>query len=303
MSTLKKRKAISVQDKLKLLKKFDDESHLKTQKQFAEEQGLPVSTFRTILKDRAKYAEVTGSSSRQKLRGGNFADLEDILVEWLQQARAANLPISGPILKEKAHEIAGRLSIDEFVASSGWLDRFKNRHGIVYRQICGEAESVREVDVDTWWSTTLPTLLQDYTLENVYNADEFGLFFKLLPDKSLVFKNESCHGGKLSKERITVLACSNATGSHKLRLLVIGKSRSPRCFKNVKSFPVDYVSQSRAWMTAELFTDWLKNLDQYFGRKKKKVLLFVDNCPAHPKNVELEFIKLVFFPPPPPCHK
>jgi len=300
MSNPRKRKAFSVEEKLKLCKKFDDEAHLKTQKQFAEEQGLAVSTFRTILKDRTRYAEVASTSvnsSRHKLRSGHFEELETILLEWFQQARAANLPISGPILKEKAEEIAGRLAIDEFAASSGWLDRFKNRHGIVYRQICGEAESVKPDDVELWWSTTLPTLLKDYPLENVYNADEFGLFFKLLPDKSLVFKKESCHGGKLSKERVTVLACANATGTHKLRLLVIGKSRSPCCFKNVKSFPVDYVSQSRAWMTAELFSNWLKKLDQYFAKKNKKVLLFVDNCPAHPKDVELEFLKVVFFPP------
>ena len=245
MSNPRKRKAFSVEEKLKLCKKFDDEAHLKTQKQFAEEQGLAVSTFRTILKDRTRYAEVASTSvnsSRHKLRSGHFEELETILLEWFQQARAANLPISGPILKEKAEEIAGRLAIDEFAASSGWLDRFKNRHGIVYRQICGEAESVKPDDVELWWSTTLPTLLKDYPLENVYNADEFGLFFKLLPDKSLVFKKESCHGGKLSKERVTVLTCANATGTHKLRLLVIRKSRSPRCFKNVQSFPVDYVS-------------------------------------------------------------
>ena len=50
-------------------------------------------------------------------------------------------------------------------------------------------------------------------------------------------------------------------------------------------------------MTAELFSNWLKKLDQYFAKKNKKVLLFVDNCPAHPKDVELDFVKVVFFPP------
>ncbi|KAK9680017.1 hypothetical protein QE152_g39489 [Popillia japonica] len=56
---------------------------------------------------------------------------------------------------------------------------------------------------------------------NIFNADEFGLFFKLMPDKSYVFKGETCHGGKASKERLTVLACANSDGSEKLRLLVI----------------------------------------------------------------------------------
>ena len=29
--------------------------------------------------------------------------------------------------------------------------------------------------------TTLPTLLSKYKLENVFNADEFGLFYQCLP--------------------------------------------------------------------------------------------------------------------------
>ena len=40
-------------------------------------------------------------------------------------------PLSGPIIQEKAREIAGKLNTG-FSASNGWLDRFKQRHGIVY---------------------------------------------------------------------------------------------------------------------------------------------------------------------------
>ena len=85
----------------------------------------------------------------------------------------------------------------------------------------------------------LPSLLRVYTPENVHSVDEFGLFNKLMIDKSFVFQNETCNGGKMSKERETVLACTKFTGIHKLKLVVIGKSRSPRCFKNVRIFPRD----------------------------------------------------------------
>lgn len=39
-------------------------------------------------------------------------------------------------------KIAIRLKIIEFSGSTGWLDRFRSRHGIVYRKISCEAESV-----------------------------------------------------------------------------------------------------------------------------------------------------------------
>src|SRR5699024_11532775 len=58
-----------------------------------------------------------------------------------------------------------------------------------------------------------------------------------------------CSGGKLSKERVTVLVIVNMTGSIKKKLLVIGKSKKPRCFRNVKRLPVIYESNKKAWMT------------------------------------------------------
>ncbi|KAE9528840.1 hypothetical protein AGLY_012415 [Aphis glycines] len=223
-----KRKALSVTDKLNILKMYDEKSVNKNQKEIAKEMDLPVSTLRTILANKSKIE----SSA--------------------MTARTLNLPVNGNIVTEKAHEIAKRLNIDEFSGSGGWIDRFKKRHGIVYRQICGEAESVNDADIAAWSENILPNILKEYSSNDIFNADEFGLFFKLMPDKSLVFKREKCHGGKLSKERLSVLACTNATGSQKLRLLVIGKSKAPRCFKNVRTFPCDYVSQNRAWMTAKL---------------------------------------------------
>ena len=51
------------------------------------------------------------------------------------------MPISGPMLQEKAMQIAKALdvSLGEFKASNGCLDLFKNRNGIKAKFISGEA--------------------------------------------------------------------------------------------------------------------------------------------------------------------
>ncbi|KAK7108008.1 hypothetical protein V1264_015814 [Littorina saxatilis] len=49
-------------------------------------------------------------------------------------------------------------------------------------------------------------------------------------------------------------------------------------------------------MTGLLFEEWLRSINEKFKKEEKKVCLFIDNCPAHPK-VQLSNIKLVFFPP------
>ena len=163
--------------------------------------------------------------------------------------------------------------------------------------VCGESASVCEETVDTWRTVTLPSLLEGYEACNVFNADETGLFFKLLPDKTLTFKNEPCLSGKQSKDRITVLVGSNSDGSEKLPLLVIGKSKSPRCFKYVRSLPVEYTSSKKAWMNSQIFESWLRKLNRHFQQQKHSVPLIIDNCPVHPVVDNLSNIKVVFLPP------
>lgn len=140
-------------------------------------------------------------------------------------------------------------------------------------------------------------MCEGYNPEDIFNADELELFHILTLDKTLKFKGEKCTGGKLSKTRITVMVAANMTGSCRKKLLVIEKSRKPRCFKNINSLPVTYESNNKSWMTSEIFERWLRTWDAELKLKKRKILLLVDNCPAHCSVDSLKFIKLVFSPP------
>ncbi|XP_041359874.1 tigger transposable element-derived protein 4-like [Gigantopelta aegis] len=149
----------------------------------------------------------------------------------------------------------------------------------------------------TNWEHLLSNIIERYEPADIYNVDETGIFLKLVPDKTMEFKNVQCHGGKLSKDRLTVLVCANMDGSDKLPLLVIGKSAKPRCFKSVKSLPTEYQSNKKAWMTGDMFTEWLNKLNKQMQQKRRKIAMIVDNCPAHPKLKNLKAIELVFLPP------
>jgi len=97
-----------------------------------------------------------------------------------------------------------------------------------------------------------PKLVAEYPFSNIYTADETGLYYHALPKHTFVFKNDNARGAKASKERVTLLCCSSMAGG-KCKLLGIGKSKSPRCFKGVKTLPVQYVANRNAWMTAAIF--------------------------------------------------
>ena len=59
----------------------------------------------------------------------------------------------------------------------------------------------------------------DYDPRDIFNADETGLFFKCMPDKTITFREDKCFGGKRITERVTVLLCANMTGTEKLKPL------------------------------------------------------------------------------------
>jgi len=146
------------------------------------------------------------------------------------------------------------------------------------------------------------------TSDQVYNADESGLFWRLLPKRVYVCRSEkSADGWKKAKDRITFMPCANASGTHKLQLLVIGKSKQPRAIRKVK-VPVVYKGQSRAWMTKALFHEWFEEefcpQVRRFLRSRnlpQKALLVVDNAPGHDTGEELTSkngqIKVMFLPP------
>ncbi|XP_043469542.1 tigger transposable element-derived protein 4-like [Leptopilina heterotoma] len=285
---------ISLSDKLKIINEFE---RGKSRKEIASEFNLPESTFYKILKEKdsikSRCAEGHGNIKRN--RKIEFSDVENCLLEWIKEIRDKNIPMDGPLLKEKARDFATKIGIQDFSASNGWFEGFKRRHDIVFKTLSGESKSV-DVRVCNQWTKDLPNLLTEYDPEDIYNADETGLFFKCLPNKTFAFQGEKCHGGKQSKERITILQCANMTGTNKLPLLVIGKSKRPRCFKGVKTLPVDYESNSKAWMTRGIFKGWLQKIDKNMKTKKKKIVIFMDNCTAHTDLPTLANVNVIFLP-------
>ena len=165
-----------------------------------------------------------------------------------------------------------------------------------FKNISGESKAVTEEMTAPWTETTLPTILSRYLLENIFNADEFGLFYQCLPNKTLHLKGEKCSRGKHSKIRLTGLAAGNAYGE-RLPMFVIGKANKPRCFKGVRNLPCRYRAQRKSWMTAELFEEWVRELDRKFSAAKRKIALIIDNCTAHPHVEQLASIELIFLPP------
>lgn len=267
-----KRNQISFDKKLEVIKAVEAKKGTKVE--IAKLYDIPKTTLSTILKNKAKILSASQTKKhnrvRKRVRLSRWPDLEKALFLWLKEVRSKNLPVSGPLFKEKADFFAMKWSISYFKCSEGWFSRFKVCHALSFKSVCGESGAVDTDITREWISGKLKDLISKYKPEDIFNADETGVFYKALPNKTLALKNETCTGGKLSKQRLTVMVCANMAGTEKMRLLIVGKFKNPRCFKGMKSFPADYENNKNSWITTKLFEKWVRKAGSKVYRPKTK---------------------------------
>lgn len=258
------RKHLKLSEKLEILESL---SKGRCVTDLAKQFGVAKSTICAIKKRRTLILRKTnqnvdGIRKFKTLKKSTYSKMEKALYKWFISLRERNIPVSGLMLKQKAINL--QKSIDEsstFIASNGWLNRFKRRYNVRFLKISGEKLSSQPELVDPF-KETLKNTIKDLDLlpEQIYNADESGLYWKLLPDKTYVSNMEkNAPGRKTEKQRLTFLACANASGTHKLKPLIIGKSKKPRSFRNF-SCPVHYKHSKAAWMTTTIFKEWFHEM-------------------------------------------
>ena len=164
----------------------------KKKKDIAAECDIPPSTLSTILKNRdnllAKHA--LGSNKKKRYREPTRLEVDAALFQWFTAARLQSIPISGEILKAKAEELSKALApsttVESWTCSSGWLSRWKVRHNIKFRSICGKNAAVDQEVCDDWKQRKLLPVLRRYDPSDIFNADETGLYWRLLPTKRML---------------------------------------------------------------------------------------------------------------------
>ncbi|CAG7820999.1 unnamed protein product [Allacma fusca] len=293
----KRRNALSVRDKITIIEKMEQG---RKQVDVAKEMKIPRQTVQKTWRSREKIRSQFKSKNydRKKMRTPEYDDIDMSLLEWFKLQRNRGIPLGGSLLLEKAAEFARWFGKTKFQASSGWFTKWKQRHNIAFKTVSGELAQVDLSITLNWIQYVYSTVAQRYEARDIFNADETGLFYKALPDRPFYFKGKTCSGGNHSKDRLTVLLCCNKDGAEKLKPLVIGKYANPRCFAKLKSresLPVYYYANKKAWMVTTIFSEWLRKINKQV--QKRKILLLLDNCSSHPKDIRLSNVELLFLPP------
>lgn len=179
----------------------------------AKKYGIAKSTVCSIKNKRIQILERVGNTFRLTkkctLKKAEMPEMEMQLYRWFLAQRERNMPISGEMIKQKALNLCASLNISEFKASDGWLQRFKERYGVRFLKITGEKLS-SQPELIAAFKERLKRVIQEHEFNEhqIYNADETGLYWRLLPDKTYVsLAEKSASGLKISKQRITFLGC------------------------------------------------------------------------------------------------
>ncbi|KAK9759327.1 hypothetical protein QE152_g98 [Popillia japonica] len=135
---------------------------------------LKKSTVSNIWKNRDKINNCNWkiNDKKKKMRSSTHPQVDDLLFQWFLQTRANNFP-------------------------RGWIDLKKGN--IVFGKVCGESASVDRNVTDDWISKVWPAISKDYSFDGAFNADETGIFYLMMPDKTYKIKGETYAGGKMSK--------------------------------------------------------------------------------------------------------
>lgn len=251
------------------------------------------------------------------VRDGAMEKMEKQLNLWIHEmTNNKKSVVDSVVVRLKAKEIYGHVTqgqenVKPFSASASWLARFKRRYHMKNVKLAGKVGSTDQEAAEEFKKYLLSIIHEKgYMEEQVFNADETGLFYKNVGKRTYVMQMASkTPGFKSFKDCATLLLCANAKGDFKCKPLMVHRAQNPQSLrgKNLNCMPVHWRWNKKAWMASKIFWDWFHNCfipeaERYLHGKNLafRVLLILDNAPVHCCE-ELENahpnIEVLFMPP------
>ncbi|XP_046751954.1 jerky protein homolog-like isoform X2 [Diprion similis] len=179
---VRKRKNLTVHEKLKILKTLDNDVESSTTT-IAQEYGIDPRTIRNWRQNRQELEKLSDTRSMKikRVRKSRFEQLEKALYTWFQEIRFRGVPVNGPIIRAKALELSKAMedgTMMNFVASEGWLSKWKSRFDIQKLTSDNKAE---DEPGDEIFVEEFPLIIkkEEPGIKNVH-VDENDLYYQML---------------------------------------------------------------------------------------------------------------------------
>lgn len=133
----------------------------------------------TILQSAENHREIA-----KKVTKLVYPELEERLKNYLDFMESKGAILDDKILLIKAKQFSDNLSLVNFRCSMGRLQKFKQRHSFQLRNLHGETQEVAGFNQNLFFSE-IKEKISEYGLECIYNMDETGIFYKIIPSKTI----------------------------------------------------------------------------------------------------------------------
>lgn len=194
-----------------------------------------------------------------------------------------------------------------FTASHTWIASFLRRHRLSFRtrNRAGQASPDEDDAARRAFAKEVKDWMHYYGATRVYNADQTGVFFEMLPKKTVASKGEQTvwvKCGKKEKERPTAMLLGDSDGTKYPPFIVFKNAGSKDAAKQDENRRVRHGFSKRmwpgiqamqsatgaqvygnptAWWNADLTIAWI---DHFFGDRdvhSEPVLLLLDSFSGH----------------------
>lgn len=248
-----------------------------------------------------------------RLRKPNNLLVRRILQEWINQSLWNGIPITSPIIQETAHavwqRIPGKYREGNGSFSYKWISNFLSKMDVNISVLDEEIPKTPKV-----WTFEERSYLKEYFAKlpsaDVFTLDETFLAYNLPLD----YAQYEISSIQRKVEVATVMLCANLDGTEKLKPLVVGKYENYKSFRNyfpnepvnsvgqstlgekmAKKFDITYQSNTKSWLTSNLFHDWLVRWDKRLVAYNRKIWIVLDDSSSHRIiNAHLQNITLIY---------
>lgn len=179
----RKRLVMSIETKVTILKKLDEGI---SAKKLSDAYHVGLSTIYDIRKHKddilkfyldADYPNLL--TDRKTMHRARNEDVDTILMEWIREKRAESFPLNRNIIMNQAkifHDVLNLPKNCDY--STGWFNRFKQRHGLKLLNYSGE---VAPADIETAENCVdyVMNLIEKVSLKQIFMYTLFNMFLLL----------------------------------------------------------------------------------------------------------------------------
>lgn len=96
------------------------------------------------------YASNETPNQAERKHSSKYSDANQAVWDWYRMCKNSTILVSSSALQEEVTLIAEKLDISDFVASNGWLKKFKPKYNICNKTVAGEAGDISKETMESW---------------------------------------------------------------------------------------------------------------------------------------------------------